>query len=140
MTSVRGVVRAATSIAYFLQRPAPPPGPATVFFRCQSTEMLFHHRGAPLTVYTLQDSDQDQEQDKDKDQDQDSSRLSRVVLGAGPEQQLALPVPARTWFTRLLESDDPADFTLFSCALAPGFHIEDFEAAPLSDLLAGRTQ
>merc|ERR1712079_607861 len=35
--------RPASSIAYFLEKVAPPVTMKTIFFKCQSTEMLFHH-------------------------------------------------------------------------------------------------
>merc|ERR1711884_866729 len=42
--------RPASSIAYFLEKVAPPVTMKTIFFKCQSTEMLFHHAGGPMTV------------------------------------------------------------------------------------------
>merc|ERR1712079_979106 len=42
--------RPASSIAYFLEKVAPPVTMKTIFFKCQSTEMLFHHAGGAMTV------------------------------------------------------------------------------------------
>lgn len=97
----------------------------TMFFKCLSTEMLFYHAGHPLTVYMLQEG---------------ASRLedlSRVVVGPDVErgQRLSFPVPANTWFTRLVEADHADDFSLFSCSLAPGFNIDDFDAEKIRNLI-----
>ena len=117
--------RSAASIAYFLQTRAPPLDLDTMFFKCQSTEMLFYHAGHPLSVYIVNDGATS------------LSELRKVTLG--PEvnqgQVLAFPVPADTWFTRVVESDHQDDYSLFSCSLVPGFHIEDFNATKLKDIL-----
>ena len=72
-----------------------------------------------------------------------AQEMKHVVLGPRVDQGhvLAFPVPADRWFTRLV--DTPAteeisvdvDFTLFSCSLAPGFHIADFKARKLRNVL-----
>ena len=85
--------RPAASIAYFLQKVGVPMCGRTMFFRCQSTEMLFHHAGLPLAVLIL---------GPEAGTAQD---LRRVVLGPRVDQGhvLAFPVPADTWFTRLVK-------------------------------------
>ena len=96
-----------------------------MFFQCQSTEMLFYHSGHPLTVYLVPPGSPG-----------DLSSLQRLVLGpdtAGGEV-LSLAVPSNTWFTRLVESDQEEDYCLFSCCLAPGFHINDFQAEILENI------
>ena len=92
-----------------------------MFFKCQSTEMLFYHHGHPLTVYVV---------DNGVDEIQ---VLHQVVLGPDVDQGhvLAFPVPADTWFTRVVEAEHESQYTVFSCSLAPGFHTEDFQAAKL---------
>ena len=42
----------------------------TMFFKCESTEMLFHHSGHPMTIYIL-----------DKEDVTDIKDLQRVILG-----------------------------------------------------------
>ena len=68
--------------------------------------------------------------------------MKRVILGPRVDQGqvLAFPVPADTWFTRLVDTpEDPGnmtvDYSLFSCSLAPGFHINDFQAKILRNIL-----
>ena len=65
------------------------------------------------------------------------SQLRRVVLGPEVDKGhvLAFPVPADTWFTRVVEADDQDDYSLFSCSLAPGFHQDDFKARKLEEIL-----
>ena len=48
---------------------------------------------------------------------------------------ISFPVPKNTWFTRLVEAENDDEFTLFSCCLAPGFHIDDFSAKSLKNLI-----
>ena len=86
--------------------------------------MLFYHHGHPLTVYVV---------DQGIDQIQN---LRRVVLGPDVDQGhvLAFPVPADTWFTRVVEAEHESQYTVFSCSLAPGFHIDDFQAAKLENV------
>merc|ERR1712059_162965 len=121
----RGQQRTAASIAYFLQKKADALSSKTMFFRCQSTEMLFFHYGDPLTVYILPEDGTKKE------------NLEKVVVGLDVEdrQLPAFPVPKNRWFTRVVESTDSESYTLFSCSLAPGFNIEDFEAATLDNIL-----
>merc|ERR1712083_533138 len=121
--------RPASSIAFFLQRWAGPPSAETMFFRCReifrSTEMLFYHAGEPLVIHILEEN---------------SSDLTTKVLGldiAGG-QVPGLAVPGGTWFTRLVQTGDKnSAFSLFSCALAPGFDHRDFKAKKLSELQSG---
>ena len=64
------------------------------------------------------------------------ARLERVVVGPEVAQGelLSFPVPAHTWFTRLVEAPSQEDFSVFSCCLAPGFHIKDFQAEILENI------
>ena len=97
----------------------------TMFFKCESTEMLFYHTGHPLSVYLLIPGAPGA-----------LTSLERRVLGPDPAQGhlLSFPVPAQTWFTRLVEAATPDQFCLFSCCLAPGFHIKDFQAEILENI------
>eukprot|EP00092_Neocalanus_flemingeri_P022310 GFUD01024192.1.p1 GENE.GFUD01024192.1~~GFUD01024192.1.p1 ORF type:complete len:177 (+),score=52.24 GFUD01024192.1:36-533(+) len=118
---VKGIMdeeRAAASIAYFLQKRAEYVNPKTMFFKCQSTEMIFYHYGDPLTIYLLPE---------------DGGELEKVVVGldAAHGEVVSFAVPKDRWFTRLVESCDEEAYTLFSCSLAPGFDGRDFEAATL---------
>ena len=65
--------------------------------------------------------------------------LKHVILGPQVDQGhvLAFPVPADTWFTRLVDTTEESsvDYSLFSCSLAPGFHIADFKAEILRNVL-----
>ena len=65
--------------------------------------------------------------------------LKHVILGPQVDQGhvLAFPVPADTWFTRLVDTTEESsvDYSLFSCSLAPGFHIADFKAEILRSIL-----
>ena len=87
--------------------------------------MLFHHHGHPLTIYIANDGVTD------------ISQLRRVVLGPEVDKGhvMTFPVPANTWFTRVVEADNQDDYSLFSCSLAPGFHIDDFMASKLGEIL-----
>ena len=87
--------------------------------------MLFYHHGHPLTIYIVNDGDND------------ISQLRMVVLGPEVDsgQMLAFPVPANTWFTRVVDAEQQDGYSLFSCSLAPGFHIDDFMACRLRELL-----
>ena len=70
-----------------------------------------------------------------------AQEMKHVVLGPRVDQGqvLACPVPADRWFTRLVDTpvteEMSVDFTLFSCSLAPGFHIADFKARKLRNVL-----
>lgn len=91
--------------------------------------MLFHHAGGPMTVRIV---------------DEGAARvedLRRVVLGPNVDQGhvLALPLPAGTWFTRLVEPTDSGSeegFCVFSCVMAPGFHPDDVVTQTLETILS----
>jgi len=120
--------RPASSIAYFLQRWAGPPSSETMFFQCRSTEMLFYHAGEPLVIHILE---------------KNSSDLTTKILGLdiAKGQVPGLAVPGGTWFTRLVQSGDQnAAYSLFSCALAPGFDQRDFKARKLGELESGNRE
>merc|ERR1719369_2302181 len=124
---VKGVMdeeRTAASIAFFLQKRADYVNPSTMFFKCQSTEMIFYHYGDPLTVYLLP---------------QDGGDLEKVVIGmdVAHGEVVAFAIPKDRWFTRLVENCRQDAYTLFSCSLAPGFDSRDFEAATLDTMRSG---
>ena len=98
----------------------------TMFFKCQSTEMLFYHAGQPMSIYMVTKNDV-----------KDTKDLERVILGPNPDlgHVLCFPVPSDTWFTRLVETGGDQDYTLFSCCLAPGFDQLDFQAKVLYEVL-----
>ena len=87
--------------------------------------MLFYHCGHPMSVYLLAPG-----------QAGDVTSLERKVLGPHPHQAhlISISVPANTWFTRLVEAENNQEFCLFSCCLAPGFHIKDFQAEILENI------
>lgn len=139
--------RPVASIAYFLQKKAEIPTTETMMFKCLSTEMLFYHAGLPLSIYILEKANISNNsfpldifsfyppiQDATNAQD-----LKHVILGPRVDQGqvLAFPVPADTWFTRLVDTTEKAsvDYSLFSCSLAPGFHVADFKAKILKNIL-----
>ena len=91
--------------------------------------MLFHHAGGPMTVRIVDEGAVRVED------------LRRVVLGPNVDQGhvLALPLPAGTWFTRLVEPTDSASeegFCVFSCVMAPGFHPDDVVTQTLETILS----
>merc|ERR1712098_653650 len=121
---VRGIMdeeRSAASIAYFLQKRADFVSPDTMFFKCQSTEMIYFHYGDPLTIYILPEC---------------GGELEKVVVGldVAHGEVPAFAVPKDRWFTRLVESCDEEAYALFSCSLAPGFDQKDFEAETLETI------
>ena len=121
---VRGVMdenRSAASIAYFLQTRADFVSPKTMFFKCQSTEMIFYHYGDPLTIYLLPE---------------DGGELVKHVVGldVAHGQVAAFAVPKDRWCTRLVECCNEDAYSLFSCSLAPGFDPKDFEAETLETI------
>ena len=91
--------------------------------------MLFYHSGHPLAVYLLPQGAPGA-----------LASLERRVLGPDLVQGevLSFPVPAHTWFTRVVEVEATGDtqdqFCLFSCCLAPGFHINDVQAEILENI------
>merc|ERR1719341_1773756 len=92
-----------------------------MFFKCQSTEMIFYHYGDPLTIYLLAE---------------DGGELEKVVVGldVAHGEVVAFAVPKDCWFTRLVESCQEDAYTVFSCSLAPGFDDRDFEAQTLENI------
>ena len=87
------------------------------FHRIKSDEHWFYHEGSPLIVHFLDHEGHHQQ----------------VV---GPVSQGYIPqfmVPAHTVFgSTVLEEDN---YSLVSCAVAPGFDFEDFEMIKRTDLL-----
>lgn len=83
--------------------------------RLRSEELWYFHAGAPLTIHILDDT----------------GARQLPLNGQGAFQQV---VPAGAWFGASL--DDPETYALVGCAVAPGFHFEDFELAQRAPLLA----
>jgi predicted cupin superfamily sugar epimerase len=50
-------------------------------------------------------------------------------------QRFQAVVPAGDWFGAALESNDPNDFALVGCTVAPGFDFRDFEMPSRRHLL-----
>merc|ERR1719244_1902726 len=86
VTSPLGEKRAASSICYSLQKNDGALTDQTMFFRCQSTEMMFYHYGDPLVIYIRTENKQEE--------------LEKVVLGPNVDkgQTISYPIPKNKWF------------------------------------------
>lgn len=88
------------------------------FHRIKSDELWYFHSGSPLIVHTL-------------DANGYSQHLVGNDLAAGQQPQLL--VPKNTIFgSSVLENND---YSLVSCAVAPGFDFRDFELFSSEELL-----
>ncbi|XP_023346229.1 uncharacterized protein LOC111715183 [Eurytemora carolleeae] len=118
-----GECRNSATVAYFAQKTSPPFSPSSFLFRCKGAELLYYHFGAPLTIKIFMNG----------------VRQDPVNFTLGPQidegQTLFTAVPKDTWFTRIVESEDENNFTVYSCSLIPGFELADFEARKYGDLM-----
>jgi len=108
--------------AYFVQNSSPPFTKNSFLFRCGATEMIYYHHGQPLTIKLFtQGVDEDPE---------------TIVVGKQVGQGMVpfFAVPKNTWFTRLVESEKPDSFCVYSCTLVPGFELADFEARRFGEI------
>jgi len=113
------------TVAYFLQNTSPEFSNDSFLFKCGSTEMLFYHYGAPLTILIY---------NKGVENSPDL-----VILGTQMDkgQVLSCAVPKDTWFTRRVEKEEGFQgehFCVYSCSLLPGFELADFQAEKFGNL------
>jgi uncharacterized protein len=90
----------------------------SMFHRIKSDELWHYHAGGSLSIYML-----------------DNTGLQIQKLGSNLEQgeSLQVVVPAGKWFGALV--NNPDDYTLAGCTVAPGFDFSDFELASRKQLL-----
>lgn len=95
-----------TSI-YFLLRS----GEFSSFHRLRSDELWYYHLGSPVSIYILDEE----------------SNLHQHTLGKNLSKGEELQVVFRkgTWFATTPAEEN--SFSLFGCAVSPGFHFDDFE-------------
>lgn len=89
------------------------------FHRIKSDELWYYHAGSPLIVHTLSEHGHQQ---------------YHLGLDLSKGQQPFLWVPKNTIFGSTVLAD--GDFSLVSCAVAPGFDFRDFELFERETLLA----
>ncbi len=115
MTSAGGEKRnVSTAIFYMLRN-----NDRSVFHRIKSDELWFFHQGGSLEILFIKEDE-----------------LQKVILGNDIEKgeipQFA--IEASTWFACRLAG--PADYTLVSCMVSPGFEFADFELAQQAELIS----
>jgi predicted cupin superfamily sugar epimerase len=103
-----------TSIYYLLSQ-----GEFSAFHRLRAPELWLFHVGDAVCVHEL-----------------GSAGMRTHRVGPRPEDgdQLALVVPAATWFASELAPG--GRFALVTCVVTPGFEYEDFEIAERRQLMA----
>ena len=108
-----------TSI-YFLMSP----GHFSAFHRLQTDELWYFHAGVPCRFHVLQAAG--------------TLWQPRLGLNVAAGEAPCLLLPGRQWFAVecLAEEGSVPDYTLVSCALAPGFEYDDFELAEADALAA----
>jgi len=108
---------ASTAIYYLLER-----GDFSALHRIRSDEVWHHYLGATLTVHVFG-------QERGYVPMRVGKRLSH---GDAPQAV----VPAGAWFGSRIEANDPGDYALVGCTVAPGFDFADFELGTREHLLA----
>jgi predicted cupin superfamily sugar epimerase len=98
--------RACTSIYYLLEEVD-----FSGFHRIASDEIWYFHKGSPLHIHVIDENGEHQ-----------THELSDDLTG-----NLTVVVKAGLWFAAEIPSK--SDFTLVSCAVAPGFEFNEFEMA-----------
>ncbi|WP_141730786.1 cupin domain-containing protein [Oligoflexus tunisiensis] len=99
---------------YFLLRA----GQVSRWHRIKSDELWFYHAGCPLEVIVLLNDGVEKK------------LLLGLDVAAGQRPQVM--VPAGCWFgSRIVGGQE--DFSLVSCAVAPGFDFQDFQLATTQD-------
>lgn len=90
----------------------------SMFHRIKSDELWHFHAGTALNIYIIKDG-----------------KLVIHKLGPDPEkgELLQIVVPANCWFGAKVEQPD--NYTLSGCTVAPGFDFEDFELAESKSLV-----
>lgn len=104
-----------TAICFLLEQ-----GDYSALHRIKSDELWFFHGGASLTIHLLT-----------ADGICSAIRLGTDVAAGEAFQAM---VPAGTWFGA--EMDGAGEYSLVSCAVAPGFDFADFEMGDRITLLA----
>ncbi|MEX0812184.1 MAG: cupin domain-containing protein [Chitinophagales bacterium] len=84
----------------------------SAFHRIQSDELWYFHRGADLNIHVIMED----------------GTYKCYELGA--ERDLQCCIPALSWFA----AETKGNYSLVSCAVAPGFDFSDFELAEKSKL------
>jgi predicted cupin superfamily sugar epimerase len=87
------------------------------FHRIASDEIWYFHKGVPLLIHMI-----------DKNGHYSVQELSDELTGV-----LSFMVPAGMWFAAEIPS--ASDFSLVSCAVAPGFEFSEFEMAEKDSML-----
>jgi len=105
--------RACTSIYYLLEG-----ADYSGFHRLRSDEIWYFHKGAPLHIHVI-------------DEAGGHSALELSDRGIG---SLSIAIKAGLWFAAEIPSKK--EFTLVSCAVAPGFDFNEFEMAEKQKLTA----
>jgi predicted cupin superfamily sugar epimerase len=103
---------ACTSIYYLLEE-----GDYSVFHKLLSDELWYFHKGEPLNIHVI-----------NKDGKYTVFELSDTISGS-----LSVVIEAGQWFAAEVLSKK--DFTLVSCAVAPGFEFAEFEIARKDQLI-----
>lgn len=101
-----------TTIYYLLERED-----FSAFHRIKSPESWFFHKGTPLLIYSLE-----------------KGVLVCRELSDQENGTLQVTLEPGVWFAAHLK--EKSNFSLVSCAVAPGFEFEDFELAERSSLLS----
>lgn len=105
----------ATSIYFMLTAEAP-----SRFHRIKSDEIWYFHAGGPIRLHQLDAQGRHHE--------------SLIGLDLAQGQVLQCCIEAGNWFAA--ECVAPAEFSLVSCMVAPGFDFNDFELATTESLVA----
>ena len=98
-----------TSIYFLLEK-----GLFSAFHRIQSDALWYFHKGDDLFVHVILPDGTYQ------------------CIELGKDKDLQCAVPAGAWFA----SETRGEFSLVSCAVAPGFDFEDFELANKNELIS----
>ncbi len=105
-----------TSIYYLLKNEH-----ISKFHRLKSEEIWYYHAGNPVKLHVIRAN----------------GEYSEYLLGKNLEknQTLQVIIPKLSWFAAevITENDD---YSLFGCAVAPGFEFEDFELANKEELMS----
>ena len=89
----------------------------SAFHRLASDEIWYYHKGEPLHIYELTNT----------------GLLKTHELSDGETGHLSVVIEAGSWFAAAIPTGK--DYTLVSCAVAPGFAFKEFEMANKGDLI-----
>jgi uncharacterized protein len=110
--STTDLKRACTSIYYLLQG-----SDYSAFHRLASDEIWYYHKGEPLHIYEL-------------------TRTGFLItheLSDHETGHLSIVIEAGSWFAAAIPTGK--NYTLVSCAVAPGFDFKEFEIANKDELI-----